>query len=317
MEINDPTAPRDSASFLTTGLLVREMVAGRIALGDEPEQVEPREPAAEAVAGDPAAGNDAAPTYASFRRVASLANDRPADNRVGQLVTEALDRFGRVGRLPDEQASLATTVRLAAFDTTLRHNIPDKFWAFLNQQGLVYEDGRLAPNATVYQPWAYVMGVPITEPYWVPAKVGGGERWVLVQLYERRVLTYTPTNSPGFEVEMGNVGQHYYRWRYQPTDDQPGVERPTITRLERTALTATSARIEWLTNVPTTSQLWYGTTPAYQWVIGSAELTTQHTVDLTSLTPSTTYHYRTLARDRVGRIADDTDHTFTTLAQLP
>jgi hypothetical protein len=35
-----------------------------------------------------------------------------------------------------------------------------------------------------------------------------------VQLYERRVLTYTPGNSAAFEVEMGNVGQHYFEWRY-------------------------------------------------------------------------------------------------------
>jgi hypothetical protein len=37
---------------------------------------------------------------------------------------------------------------------------------------------------------------------------------VLVQLFERRILTYTPGNPRGFEVEMGNVGQHYHRWRY-------------------------------------------------------------------------------------------------------
>jgi WD40 repeat protein len=37
---------------------------------------------------------------------------------------------------------------------------------------------------------------------------------VLVQLFERRVLTYTPANSAEFKVEMGNVGQHYFQWRY-------------------------------------------------------------------------------------------------------
>jgi hypothetical protein len=28
------------------------------------------------------------------------------------------------------------------------------------------------------------------------------------------VLTYTPGNPPGFAVEFGNIGQHYYLWRY-------------------------------------------------------------------------------------------------------
>jgi hypothetical protein len=34
------------------------------------------------------------------------------------------------------------------------------------------------------------------------------------QLYERRVVTYTPSNPAEFRVEMGNVGQHYFQWRY-------------------------------------------------------------------------------------------------------
>jgi hypothetical protein len=63
--------------------------------------------------------------------------------------------------------------------------------------------------------WLYLFGHPITAPVWVQARVGGVEQWVLVQLLERRVLTYTPANAPAWQVEMGNVGQHYYRWRYQ------------------------------------------------------------------------------------------------------
>jgi hypothetical protein len=38
---------------------------------------------------------------------------------------------------------------------------------------------------------------------------------VLIQAFERRVLTYTPDNPPGFTVEYGNIGRHYYTWRYQ------------------------------------------------------------------------------------------------------
>jgi Tol biopolymer transport system component len=42
---------------------------------------------------------------------------------------------------------------------------------------------------------------------------------VLVQAFERRVLTYTPDNPDGFKVEAGNVGLQYLRWRYG--DAQP------------------------------------------------------------------------------------------------
>jgi hypothetical protein len=45
-------------------------------------------------------------------------------------------------------------------------------------------------------------------------RVDGVERLVLVQAFERRVLTYTPSNPDGWRVEAGNVGQHYYEWRY-------------------------------------------------------------------------------------------------------
>ena len=37
---------------------------------------------------------------------------------------------------------------------------------------------------------------------------------MLVQVFERRVLSYNPANPQAFRVEMGNVGQHYFAWRY-------------------------------------------------------------------------------------------------------
>lgn len=38
---------------------------------------------------------------------------------------------------------------------------------------------------------------------------------VLIQLFERRVLTHTPSNPDEWRVEMGNTGKHYYIWRYE------------------------------------------------------------------------------------------------------
>jgi hypothetical protein len=62
--------------------------------------------------------------------------------------------------------------------------------------------------------WWEAAGLPITEPYWMRVKVSGEDRWVLVQAFERRLLTFTPSNAPDWQVEMGNVGRHYYTWRY-------------------------------------------------------------------------------------------------------
>jgi hypothetical protein len=35
-----------------------------------------------------------------------------------------------------------------------------------------------------------------------------------LRCFERRCLTDTPDNAPGWQVEAGNVGQHYCAWRY-------------------------------------------------------------------------------------------------------
>ena len=50
---------------------------------------------------------------------------------------------------------------------------------------------------------------------------------MLIQLFQRRALTYTPSNSAAFQVEMGNIGQHYYVWRYgfDTRDQLPGNDR--------------------------------------------------------------------------------------------
>jgi hypothetical protein len=77
---------------------------------------------------------------------------------------------------------------------------------------VVYENGGFSQQQII--DWLFVTGYPISEPYWARVRVGGEEKDVLMQAFQRRVLTYTPTNDPAWRVEMGNVGQHYLRWRY-------------------------------------------------------------------------------------------------------
>lgn len=49
---------------------------------------------------------------------------------------------------------------------------------------------------------------------------------VLAQCFERRCLTYTPGNQPGWQVEAGNIGQHYYMWRYGESPQEPVTPSP-------------------------------------------------------------------------------------------
>ena len=58
-----------------------------------------------------------------------------------------------------------------------------------------------------------VIGRPLAESYWVHTGIAGAEQWVLVQAFERRVLTCNPANDPVWQLEMGNAGRHYYEWR--------------------------------------------------------------------------------------------------------
>jgi hypothetical protein len=67
----------------------------------------------------------------------------------------------------------------------------------------------------------YATGFPIIEAFWAEVTVDGLARDVLVQCFERRCLTYTPDNPEGWKVEAGNVGQHYYRWRYEQIGQTP------------------------------------------------------------------------------------------------
>jgi polysaccharide biosynthesis protein PslG len=207
MEINnlrlDPTDP----GYVTNGLLVVELMSGRIQLGDA--QFAPQRPPADIpVAGD--ANSIDALTYASLAPVASLNGDNRTPDRTGQDVTATLNRAGQVGDDPTRSGA----VKIARYEPTLGHNIPDVFWTFMNASGPVY-NGRFGTysNGKVLD-WVQALGYPITEPYWTNVQIGGVQKSVLVQAFQRRVLTFVADNPTGWQVEMGNVGRHYFDWRY-------------------------------------------------------------------------------------------------------
>jgi hypothetical protein len=129
-------------------------------------------------------------------------------DRTNQPVNEAISSTGKIST-DQRMASYATN---AHYVSETGHNIPDVFWNFLQQRGLVRTERGY--EESVISDWVFAFGLPLTEAYWVRARVGGVERDVLVQAFERRILTYTPDNPEAWRIEMGNVGQHYYLWRY-------------------------------------------------------------------------------------------------------
>ncbi len=202
MEVNDyraAVAPWD----VTNGLLVVEMVHGWFQIGDDTFDESP-EPADIPVAGDP--DGTTSPTY---RTIATLLDATPYAD--GQTIAARLDRDGNVSTDPTlakQGVTAAWRVRVPGID----HQVASVFWDFMNTRGKVYENGQIVTDGLFENPF-YATGYPIAEAYWTTVKVGGTPHDVLLQCFERRCLTYTPGNDPGWQVEAGNVGQHYYAWR--------------------------------------------------------------------------------------------------------
>jgi hypothetical protein len=208
MEITDPNGDRDDPWFVSNGLLVVELMTGQLQTGHT--TFEQRNPANVNVAGD--ADDPNGVTYAMMDKLRV-----PYTGPEPGPLTWTIDRAGNVG----------TDARFASYDVGVEwyapatgHWVAEPFWEFMNSAGMVWEDERYLNEALFADPF-YATGYPITEAYWVEVLLEGQPEDVLLQCFERRCLTWTPTNPPGWEVEAGNVGLHYYIWRYGEPPPKP------------------------------------------------------------------------------------------------
>jgi hypothetical protein len=77
------------------------------------------------------------------------------------------------------------------------------------------------------------------------------------------------------------------------------------------------ASLSWTTDIPTATQVEYGTTTDYGTFSALSDASTtvvSHTLTLASLTPNTTYHFAILASDASGTPTVSGDQTFTTMS---
>ncbi len=209
LEITNPAVDQNYDFYATSGLLLKELITGQAQLGDATFQ--DREPADVILAGDNPPIIADAPTYASLRELVSFDGSWKSNDMTGKLVQTTLKKGGQVNT-----SFAGSTVKYAAYDAATGHNIADVFQNFMNSSGPVLQNGKIV-NAALYNP-LYVFGHPISEGYWSRVTVAGKEQYVLVQAFERRLLTYTPGNPVEFQVEMGNLGRAYVQWR----NNQPG-----------------------------------------------------------------------------------------------
>jgi hypothetical protein len=199
MEINNPDRNTNNPWYVTNGLLVNEMIEGEVQVGDSlfiPLDSEPVP-----IAGDP---DNTYPYYRSLIRIYRV----PGGDKLGDHITRLF--------LPEGTAVITGYAADPAVEIVRLEQgfgIPRAFWDFMSQRGTIYQNDRYVQNQQLFD-WLFVLGYPTTDAYWTRVKVGGVERDVLFQAFERRLLTYTPANEPAWRVEMGNVGRHYSSWRY-------------------------------------------------------------------------------------------------------
>ncbi len=137
------------------------------------------------------------------------------------------------------------------------------------------------------------------------------------------------TNSHGVVLTGLNPGTTYY-FRAESTTaggstggstiytftttGVPASPAPVITKVAVTNITTTSATISWTTDQAASSQVNYGATTAY----GSSSplysiLVTSHSINLTGLTPGTTYNYDVISTNSSGTSSGmSTNYTFAT-----
>ncbi len=201
MEINDPAGNPNDRFFVTNGLLPIELMTGQLQTGLA--SFETRSRATISAVGDP---DNIFPTYADM---SVLYNRTPETDAEGAPVTRQFTPDG----VKQGFTKYAADPRTFLGGAQNGYRIPQAFINFQNLQDFVFENNqyRFGP---LFDP-LFVFGLPVTDAFWVRSKVGGKEQDVLVQVFERRVLTYSPEETnPAFQVAMGNVGRHYYEWRY-------------------------------------------------------------------------------------------------------
>ena len=96
---------------------------------------------------------------------------------------------------------------------------------------------------------------------------------------------------------------------FNPSDVIP----PAVSNIVASQVTNKSATITWTTNEPADTQVDYGTTPSYgQSTALNTSLVGAHSINLSGLASSTTYHFRSKSKDAAGNLSVSQDYTFTT-----
>ena len=91
-----------------------------------------------------------------------------------------------------------------------------------------------------------------------------------------------------------------------------GPAAPVISNISSGTPGTTTATITWTTSTASTSVVNYGLTSGYGSTVSDPSLVTSHSINLTGLTASTTYHFGVASKDVYNQTTTSTDQTFAT-----
>ena len=111
--------------------------------------------------------------------------------------------------------------RFVPYDAELRpmpgYIVPDYFWSYINR-------GDLFPGG-----WLHDIGLPMTAPQVAETTKNGERRDIVMQTFERTVLTYDHLNPREWQVERGNIGTDYVAAVGQTAPNPPSQNTPNAT----------------------------------------------------------------------------------------
>lgn len=97
-----------------------------------------------------------------------------------------------------------------------------------------------------------------------------------------------------------------------PPSGGPDTTQPVISSVSIGSFSNNAATISWNTDEASTSSVDYGFTSGYSFSITNSTLVASHSIRLTNLISTTTYHYRVRSTDGSGNMATGSDNTVIT-----
>jgi hypothetical protein len=188
------------SSAVSQGLLVSELTRGLIDLGGglATERQAPE------ISIDSGAADERVPTYLTLAKYV----DRSPGDLTGDRITTWINREGVF-----ERSSTPETRRFGAYVEATGHNLPDVTVDLFEQPE--FQGGR----------WVESFGNPISEPLWTEYRRSDELRPALIQVFERRILVYSPHVEDSRIFSVPSHGRHYFTWRYgsEPHTGVPAI----------------------------------------------------------------------------------------------